>query len=185
MNMRPLVELGWDYRGSSGKKKILLKVPKLSVKDDISEVLVSRTGNGSDWNDGIIHINTLEWQKSYGHSTVTVLSPSSLIHSGLFLLCFHHRSSSRNTRQHQTLSIHPGKTRQTPADWLWVSVCRCGGPILNLGPNQLWSGGAIKESKAWRQFSSHYCDRVAPAQRFWSAAGAAPAIGVFESPWLL
>lgn len=125
--------------------------PKLSVKDDISEV--SRTGNGSDWNDGIIHINTLEWQKSYGHSTVTVLSPSSLIHSGLFLLCFHHRSSSRNTRRHHTLSIHPGKTRQTPAGWLWV---------WNLGPDQLWSGGAIKESRAWRQFSGHYCDHGAP-----------------------
>lgn len=63
MNMRPLVELGWDYRGSGGKKQSRCKVPKLSVKDDISEVLVSRTGNGSDWNDGIIHINTLEWQK--------------------------------------------------------------------------------------------------------------------------
>lgn len=60
MNMRPLVELGWDFRGSSEKKTILLKVSKLSVKNDISIVLVSRTGNGSDWNDGIIHINTLE-----------------------------------------------------------------------------------------------------------------------------
>lgn len=25
MNMRPLVELGWDYRGSSGKKQSRLK----------------------------------------------------------------------------------------------------------------------------------------------------------------